>query len=174
MPGDSSTVTVISGTNSCISLHSSQKFFFSISLLQSNSYIAALSSFPAANPDSKLGSGRSDHCIFNGNVATLRSFTRANTCRSGSIRLCYNRTIFNINMPTTAITKYRTYSTSLIPTYCRQCPGTYNLNAPTYFAIRSHLNARSTITSTFQGVTIYYPNSRVTITNIQCYSGRHI
>lgn len=64
MPSDSSTLSIVrSGTNFCISFHSSQKFFFSISLLQSNSYIAALSSFPAANPGSKLGAGRSYHCI---------------------------------------------------------------------------------------------------------------
>lgn len=155
--------------------HSSQKFLFSISLLQSNSYIAAFSSFPGANPGSILGSGRSYHCIFNGNVSTLRSSTRANTCRFIFIfiRLCYNRTIFNINMPATGITIYRTYSTSLFPAYCRQCPGTYNLNASTCTSI-SHLNARSTKISTFQGVTIYYPNCRVTFFNIQCYPGRHI
>lgn len=113
MPGDSSTLSIVrSGTNFCISFHSSQKFFFSISLLQSNSYIAALSSFPAANPGSKLGAGRSYHCIFNGNVAAPRSSTRANTCRFIFIRLCYNRTIFNINMPATGSAIYRTYSTS--------------------------------------------------------------
>ena len=175
MPGDSSTLSIaIPGTNFCISFHSSQKFFFSISLLQSNSYIAALSSYPAANPGSPCGSGRSYHCIFNGNVAALRSSsTRANTCRISSIRLCYNRTIFNINMPATGTIIYRTYSTPLIPSYCCQCPGTYNLNASTC-KIVSHLNARSTKTSTFQGVTIYYPNCRVTIFNIQCYIGRHI
>lgn len=173
MPSDSSTLSIVSsGTNFCISFHSSQKFFFSISLLQSNSYIAAAACFPAANPGSILGAGRSDPCIFNGNVATRRSFTRANTCRNISIRLCCNRTIFNINMPA-AITKYRTYSTSIFPTYCRQLPGTYNINASTC-PIFSHLNARSTKISTFQGVTIYYPNCRVTPSNIQCYPGRHI
>lgn len=77
-------------------------------------------------------------------------------------------------MPATGITRYRTYSTPTLPAYCLQCPGTYNLNVPTASANRSHLNARSTITSTFQGVTIYYPNCRVTTSNIQCYLGRHI
>lgn len=161
MPGDSSTVTASSGTNSCISFHSSQEIFFSIALLQSNSYIATRSSYPAANPGSSCGSGRSYPCIFNGNVAALRSCTRANTCRITSIRLCYNRTILNINFPG-SINIYCTYSTSIFPTYCRQCPGTYNRNA-SMIAIRSQLNARSTRISTFQGVTIYYPNCRVTI-----------
>lgn len=112
MPGDSSTVTETPGTNSYISFHSSQKFVFSISLLQSYSYIAARSSLPGANPGSILGAGRSDPCIFNGNVAARRSFTRTNTCRSFSIRFCYNRTILNINMPATGSAIYRTYSTS--------------------------------------------------------------
>ena len=112
MPGDISTVTKFPGTNFCKSFHSSQKFFFSISLLQSYSYIAARSSLPAANPGSLFGSGRSYHCIFNGNVAARRSCTRTNPCRFTSIRLCYNRTILNINMPATASAIYRTYSTS--------------------------------------------------------------